>query len=91
MSIKSKLVVATAVAMLGLASPAFAQSFDSDFGTGNSVSSFYDSHGGLHVGSLSNQGQFARRTGEGAFAMVPRNDSGIQDPGLRAGGAIGSN
>jgi hypothetical protein len=38
MSRVSKLVVAAAVAIAGLASPALAQSFDPDVGTGNVVS-----------------------------------------------------
>jgi hypothetical protein len=91
MSIKSKLVVATAVAMLGLASPAFAQSFDNDWGTGNSTQTYYDSQGGLHIGSASQQTQLAQRTGENAFAMVPNAVSGIDNPGLTGGGSSGYN
>lgn len=92
MSIKSKLVVATAVAMLGLASPAFAQSFDNDWGTGNSTPSFYDSQGGLHIGSAAQQQtQLAQRSGENAFAMVPNAASGIDNPGLTGGGSSGYN
>ena len=91
MSIKSKLVVATAVAMLGLASPAFAQSFDSDWRTGNSSPSYFDSQGGLHMGSDAQQTQLAQRTGENAFAMVPNAVSGIDNPGLTGGGSSGYN
>jgi hypothetical protein len=36
--------------MLGLASPASAQSFNRVDGTGNVLPSYYDSQGGLHAG-----------------------------------------
>jgi hypothetical protein len=92
MSIRSKLVIATTVAMLGLASPAFAQSFDPDWGTGNSVSTFYDGQGALHVGSTaSEQTQVAGRSGESAFAMIPNAISGIDNPSLTGGGSAGYN
>jgi hypothetical protein len=41
------------------ASPAFAQSFDSDFGTGNELPSFYDQNGALHAGNGRMQSQIA--------------------------------
>jgi hypothetical protein len=44
MSTRSKFIVAAAIAMLGFASPAFAQSFNRSDGTGNELPSYYDSH-----------------------------------------------
>ena len=73
MSTRSKFVVATAIAVLGLASPAFAQSFNRTEGTGNSLPSYYDSYGGLHTGIAPQQIQIAAdRSGLNAFASVPR-------------------
>jgi hypothetical protein len=46
MSTRSKFIVAAAIAVLGLASPASAQSFNRPEGTGNSLASYYDSQGG---------------------------------------------
>ena len=80
MSTRSKFIVAAAVAVLGLASPASAQSFNRPEGTGNSLPSYYDSQGGLHCGRLAactgiapQQIQIAaHRSGLNAFAGVPR-------------------
>jgi hypothetical protein len=47
---KSKIAVNAAIEALSFASPALAQSFDNDFGTGNELPSYYDSHGGVHAG-----------------------------------------
>jgi hypothetical protein len=93
MSIKSKVMIATTAVMLGLASPAFAQSFSSSFGTGNETPSAYDNSGVLHSGTAQTlpQTQIARRTGESAFAMVPNAASGINSPSLTGGGSVGYN
>jgi hypothetical protein len=93
MSIKSKVMIATTAVMLGLASPAFAQSFSSSFGTGNETPSTYDNSGVLHSGTAQTlpQTQIARRTGESAFAMVPNAASGINFPSLTGGGSVGYN
>jgi hypothetical protein len=56
-STRSKFIVAAAIAVLGLASPASAQSFNRPEGTGNSLPSYFDSQGGLDCGRL------AARTG----------------------------
>jgi hypothetical protein len=78
MSTRSKFVVATAIAILGLATPAFAQSFNrsdgtgnrSD-GTGNELPSYYDRSGGLHAGIVPQQRQLAiHRNSSNAFARV---------------------
>lgn len=67
MSTRSKFVVAAAIAMLGFASPAFAQSFNRSDGTGNELPSYYDGQGGLHAGIAIQQNQTA---GLNAFASV---------------------
>ena len=73
MSTRSKFIVAAAIAVLGLASPASAQSFNRTEGTGNSLPSYYDSRGGLHTGIAPQQIQIAAdRSGLNAFASVPR-------------------
>jgi hypothetical protein len=51
-STRSKFIVAAAIAVLGLASPASAQSFNRPEGTGNSLPSYFDSQGGLDFGRL---------------------------------------
>ena len=73
MSTKSRLVVAAAIAVLGLASPAAAQSFNRPEGTGNELRSYYDSQGGLHAGIAPQQIQIAaHRSGMNAFASDPQ-------------------
>jgi len=80
MSTRSKFIVAAAVAVLGLASPASAQSYNRTEGSGNSLPMYYDSQGGQHCGRLAactgiapQQIQIAAdRSGLNAFASVPR-------------------
>ena len=48
---KSKLALIAAVLAAGVASPAFAQSFDPTDGTGNDLPAYYGPRGGLHYGS----------------------------------------
>ena len=68
---KSKLIAATTIAALGLAAPAFAQSFNRSDGTGNELPSYYDSGGGLHAGIVPQQKQLAvHRSGLNAFART---------------------
>jgi hypothetical protein len=52
------------VAVLGIASPALAQSWDPDVGTGNLVA--------INNGAAAAQHSVAPKSGRGAFAMVPR-------------------
>jgi hypothetical protein len=71
MSTRSKFIVAAAIVILGLASPAFAQSFNRSDGTGNELPSYYDSSGGLHAGTAPQQKQLAvHRSGLNAFART---------------------
>jgi hypothetical protein len=70
MSIKSKLVIAAAVATLSLATPAFAQEFAGTWGTGNELPSYFDKDGALHFGAPpAQQNQIARRE-NGANAVA---------------------
>jgi hypothetical protein len=71
MSTKSKFIVAATIAMLGLTSPALAQSFNRSDGTGNELPSYYDGAGGLHAGIAPQQAQVAaHRKGMSAFART---------------------
>jgi hypothetical protein len=80
MSTRSKFIAAAAVAVLGLASPASAQSYNRTEGSGNSLPMYYDSQGAQHCGRLAactgiapQQSQIAAdRGGLNAFASVPR-------------------
>jgi hypothetical protein len=49
---KSKLALIAAALAAGIASPAFAQSFDTTDGTGNGLPAYYGPRGGLHYGPL---------------------------------------
>ena len=63
--------MAAAIAVLGLASPAAAQSFNRPEGTGNELPSYYDNQGGLHAGIAPQQIQIAaHRSGMNTFASV---------------------
>jgi hypothetical protein len=59
MSKKSKLIMASAIIVLGLSSQAFPQSLNSSSGTGHELPSDYGSNGGRHA-----------RIGQGALATV---------------------
>jgi len=76
MSTRSKFIVAAAIAVLGLASPASAQSYNRTEGSGNSLPMSYDSQCGrlaACTGIAPQQIQIAAdRSGLNAFASVPR-------------------
>ena len=82
-----KLTVIAAVAALGIASPAFAQSFDPDAGTGNVMSI-----GGRGVASPTKR-TAAHLQGLHAFAMAPLGQAAkdSNDPSLTGGGSVGYN
>jgi hypothetical protein len=87
MSIKSKLIAAAAIATTVVASPAFAQEFVGSYGTGNVMSTYYDQNGALHLGAPQQNSRIAaRRSGQSAFASVPRATLGTP-----AGGSVGYN
>jgi hypothetical protein len=89
---KSKIAVFAAIAALSCASPAFAQSFDSDFGTGNELPSYYDQSGALHAGNAHMQSQVAvHRSGLSAFASIGRSGFASDEPSNTGGGSVGYN
>jgi hypothetical protein len=93
----SKLALIAAIAAAGIASPALAQSFDPEAGSGNvapfsyaPIASQFDTVG-VRRG---NQGKIAKRAnGLHAFAMVPRGAVGgnANDPAVTGGGSVGYN
>jgi hypothetical protein len=93
MSRMQTLAFVGSIAVLGAATPVFAQSFTSTFGTGNAVPSYYDENGMLQIGSPgTGQSPLAtRQSGASAFAMVPEVASGPYSPALTGGGSIGYN
>jgi len=89
---KSKIAVIAAVLGFLSASPAFAQAFDNDYGTGNEVPTYYDSQGGLHAGMPSEQPQIvAHRSGLNAFASIGRAGFASDAPSNTGGGSVGYN
>jgi hypothetical protein len=92
----SKLAIIAAVAAV-TASPAFAQSFDPEAGTGN-VTSFSFAPTAVQTGKVavqqgSHSKMAARQSGLHAFAMVPgvAPGSNSNDPALTGGGSVGYN
>lgn len=83
---KWKLVAILTVATIGIASPAFAQSYDPDEGTGNLVAWSYQGAGSHKQAAI-------HRNGIDAFAMVPSAD--MRDisnlPEHTGGGSLGYN
>ena len=65
-----KLIAIVAITASVMATPAFAQSFDKDFGTGNEQSFSYGADGSEQTGKIA-----GRQSGVDAFAMVPGTSS----------------
>jgi hypothetical protein len=93
----AKFALFAAIAAAGIASPAWAQSFDPEAGSGN-VAPF--SYAPIAVQSTTaavrqkSQGKVAARAnGLHAFAMVPRGavEGNANDPALTGGGSAGYN
>ena len=86
MTNKWKLVTIFTVAMIGIVSPAFAQSFDPDQGTGNLVALSYQGAGSHKPAAI-------RGNGTDAFAMAPgaeiRDVSNMSE--YTGGGSLGYN
>jgi len=80
-----KKFLTTLAALTVIATPAFAQSFDPDNGTGN-VLPFSNAPTAPHNNKI-----VVRRSGLNAFGMVPRTPSGSNpnDPALVGGGSFG--
>lgn len=93
----STLALIAAVAAAVSASPAFAQSFDPEAGTGNVVQFSYapitPQNDGITVRQGGHSRMAARQNGLHAFAMVPggRSDRDANDPALTGGGSLGYN
>jgi hypothetical protein len=72
-----------------MATPAFAQSFDKDFGTGNVQSFSYSADGSEQSGKIA-----GRQSGLDAYAMVPGTSWSATDsnnPAATGGGSEGYN
>jgi hypothetical protein len=92
----SKLALIAAIAAAGIASPALAQSFDPEAGSGNVVPFSYAPIAAKNVTVAVRQTRgkmAARQNGLHAFAMVPRNAAvgNANDPALTGGGSAGYN
>jgi hypothetical protein len=89
---KSRFALIAAIAALSFASPALAQSYDSDWGTGNQLPSYYDSNGELHAGNEPMQSRVAvHRSGLNAFASIGRSGFASDEPSSTGGGSVGYN
>jgi hypothetical protein len=92
----SKLALIAAVTA-AIATPAFAQSFDPEAGTGNALPFAYTPiapQSGKFAVQQANHGKMtARQSGLHAFAMVPGTSSrgNSNDPALTGGGSSGYN
>lgn len=87
-------LIVGAIAAVGAAAPAFAQSFDPSAGTGNAASCYYDRGGTLQV-AIPGAGQNQVATGQSgasAFAYVPgaAGDASC-NPASTGGGSVGYN
>jgi hypothetical protein len=94
----SKLAFAAAVAAIAVATPALAQSFDPDAGTGNVLSFSFApiaaAHDRVAVREGGHRAVAARRSGVDAFAMVAQpsiRGANSSDPALTGGGSLGYN
>ena len=81
-----KKLLAVAAILAGVASPAFAQAFDPEMGTGNVLPFSYEP-----VAAQTHRVP-VNHNGLRAFAMVPdRRAGGIDSPALNGGGSTGYN
>jgi hypothetical protein len=92
---KSKFALIAVVAAVAFASPAFAQSFDPDAGTGNVLAFSYGPTSSVQntIASAAAHKQVAGgQNGYHAFAMVPyRGGTSANSPALTGGGSAGYN
>ena len=79
-------IIITTVAKMAFVSPALAQSFDPEIGTGNVLTL-------NNQASVPHEQATVRRSGIDTFAMVPREQAGVasEDPANTGGGSIGYN
>jgi hypothetical protein len=78
-------IIITTVAKIAFVSPALAQSFDPEIGTGNVLM--------LNQATVPHKQAAVRRSGIDALAMAPRVQAGVasEDPANTGGGSIGYN
>jgi hypothetical protein len=88
---RSKIALIAAIAAFSCASPAFAQSFDGDWGTGNELQSYYDQSGALRAGIAPHNQTAAHRSGLNAFASIGRAGFASDAPSNTGGGSVGYN
>jgi hypothetical protein len=84
-----KLIAIVAITASVMATPAFAQSFDKDFGTGNELPFSYGPSGAEQTGKIA-----GRQSGLDAYAMVPGTSWSATDsnsPAATGGGSEGYN
>jgi hypothetical protein len=86
---KSKIALIAAVLGVLSASPAFAQSFDSDWGTGNETPTYYGPNGGLHMGIAPHNQIAAHRSGLNAVASFGPTGFASDNPSNTGGGRLG--
>ena len=97
MTTLSKLALIAAIAAVGIASPASAQSFDPEAGSGNVLSFSYAPSSApndqVAVRQTSQAKVAGRQNGLHAFARVPAGAAGgdANDPALTGGGSAGYN
>jgi hypothetical protein len=97
MTIVSKFALIAAIAAAGIASPALAQSFDPEAGSGNVAGFSYAPTPAQNdeyiVPRSSHAKTAARQNGLHAFASVPgtSSNSGSNDPAVTGGGSAGYN
>jgi hypothetical protein len=96
MTIISRMALITAIAAAGIASPALAQSFDPEAGSGNVAGFGYASTPAqadeYAVPQSRHAKTAARQNGLHAFASVPgTSNSGSTDPAFTGGGSAGYN
>ena len=79
-------IIIPTVAKMAFVSPAFAQSFDPEIGTGNLLMS-------NNQATVPNKQAAVRRSGIDALALAPRVQAGIasEDPANTGGGSVGYN
>jgi hypothetical protein len=92
----STLAVITTVVAVGIASPALAQSFDPEAGSGNVVPFSYAPIAAQNdpvAVRQSSHANVARQNGLHAFARIPGGSAGgnANDPALTGGGSAGYN
>ncbi len=86
---KPKIAVIAAVFGLISATPALAQSFDNDWGTGNELSTYYAQNGALHVGMAPHNQIATHRSVLNAFASIGGAGFASNAPSSTGGGSVG--